>query len=56
MYRKQYIKFIFPSTLVDDGWRYVPSFIDFHQINGYDCGPTSMNMGLTELFPGSGDR
>jgi peptidoglycan hydrolase-like protein with peptidoglycan-binding domain len=49
-------KLLFPPTPVDDGWRYVPSFTDFHQINGYDCGPTSMSMGLTELFPGSGDR
>ena len=36
---------LFPIVPVDDGWRTVPSYKDFHQINGYDCGPTSMSIG-----------
>jgi len=48
--------YIVVNSTVDDGWRYVPSFVKFTQINGYDCGPTSLSMGLTEMFPGSGDR
>ena len=45
-----------PVEKVDDGWRYVPSYKMDYQDTGYTCGPTSMSMGLTELFPGSGSR
>jgi hypothetical protein len=41
---------------VDDGWRVVPSYKMDYQDTGYTCGPTSMSMGLTELFPGTGSR
>lgn len=44
------------TTKTDDGWRTVPSYKMDYQDTGYNCGPTSMSMGLTELFPGTGSR
>lgn len=38
------------------GWQLVPSYKMDYQDTGYTCGPTSLSMGFTELFPGSGSR
>lgn len=37
-------------------WQVVRSYSFDKQDTGYTCGPTSMSMGLTEMFPGTGSR
>lgn len=47
---------IFKKPSTTSGWQLVPSYKMDYQDTGYTCGPTSLSMGFTELFPGSGSR